>query len=444
MKQISIATEKIAFILLCLLLIDCSFMGFAAWADFGILSSRMMLLVLCLLFAIPTLILNWKNLLENKYMISILVFAVIVGIAAVVGVLNGNRMGLIIRDIKGFACFMILPAILVILNSKERILCIMKCLMLGSTALAVHSTITLIIFLNNNPLFYELAVKYSKITFAYCGVVNPTIPRLFYQSVMYLLCGCAFAIYFFLRSRKKTRWIYTLIIGICLFAMILTYTRSVYLGAFIAAVLVLVFLWIVSKKEERKKLYMCVVGAVVSLGIILGSFGVTTKTDYLRFAILRTLSGTGIQLDGSDEVISEGEEAYLEQTVVSDNVRAETLKGLYRNIKKAPITGIGLGAEFKERPEGVNEYVYLDIVSKMGIIGLLAYMAPLLIMLRQLFKHRKRITWENAFPVISFFILLGFMVTSHYNPYMNGALGIVFYCFAMANVSWLNTELKKD
>ena len=149
MKKVSIATEKIAFILLCVLLIDCSFMGFAAWADFGILSSRMMLLVLCLLFAIPTLILNWKNLLENKYMISILVFAVIVGIAAVVGVLNGNRMGLIIRDIKGFACFMILPAILVILNSKERILCIMKCLMLGSTALAVHSTITLIIFLNN-------------------------------------------------------------------------------------------------------------------------------------------------------------------------------------------------------------------------------------------------------------------------------------------------------
>ena len=451
MKKIANITEKISFILFCILMIDCSFMGFAAWGQFGPVASRMFVMLLSLLFAIPSLLLGWKKILNNKYLINIILFAVVIVIATVVGIVNGNNMSLVITDIKGFSTFLILPVAIHLLNSKERIYCVMKCMMIGTTALAIHSVVTLIIYLTDKSLFLDMAIEYSKISFAYYGAVTETIPRMFYQSSMYFLCGCAFAVYFFVKSKSKNKWLYLLVIGICLFATILTYTRSIYLGAFVAAILLLVFLWMISSKEERKKFYLCVVGAVVSFALFLGVFGAVTKTNYLRFAILRTTSGIIADSSSGDDFdedlfgdeVSDGEVAYLEQTVTSDNIREETLKGLYRNIKKNPVTGIGLGAAFKERPDGRNEYVYLDMISKMGVIGLLVYLMPIIIMTFQLFKIRKKITVEYSFPVLSYFLLLGFMVTSFFNPYMNGALGIFFYCFVMANISWLNSEMNE-
>ena len=447
MKKIVNITEKISFVLFCILMIDCSFMGFAAWGQFGPIASRMFIMVLTLLFAIPSLLVNWKKILSNKYLILVLVFAVVLIIAAVIGVYNGNDLGLIITDIKGFSCFVILPAALVLLNSKERIRCVMKCVLIGNTALALHSIATLIVYLYDKMLFYNMSVAYGKVAFAYYGAVTGTIPRMFYQSAMYFLCGCAFAVYFYMTSKKKTKWLYCIAAGACLFAMILTYTRSVYLGAAFAALALLIFLWVIGKKEEKTKLVYCILGTVLSFALFLAVFGTATKTDYLKFAFLRATAGiiempsTGTT--GEDDLssdISDGELAYLEQTEVSDDIRAATLKGLYRNIKKSPLTGIGLGAAFEERPDGRNEYVYLDMISKVGIIGLAIYLLPVIIMLKRLFAKRKQITVENSFAALSVIVLLGFIVASYFNPYMNGALGIFFYCYAIANVSWFDTK----
>ncbi len=444
MKKVANITEKISFVLFCILMIDCAFMGFAAWGQFGPVASRMFIMVLTLLFAIPSLLINWKQIISNKYVIAAIAFAVVLVVAAIIGVINGNDLGLILMDIKGFSCLIILPAALVLLNSKERIHCVMKCILAGSTALALHSIITLIVFLYDKMMFYHMSVSYGKVAFAYYGTVTGTIPRMFYQSAMYLLCGCAFAVYFYMTSKKKTKWIYCLSAGASLFSIILTYTRSVYLGAAFAALALIIFLWIVGKKEEKKKLGLCLLGTVLSFALFLSVFGIATKTDYLKFAFLRATSGIiEVPSEGGDDGtgdISDGEMAYLEQTVVSDDIRAATLKGLYRNIKKSPLTGIGLGAAFEERPDGRNEYVYLDMISKVGIIGLVIYLLPVMIMMKQLWTKRKKLTIENSFPMLSVIVLLGFMVASYFNPYMNGALGIFFYCYTMANVAWLDSK----
>ncbi|MBR3811653.1 MAG: O-antigen ligase family protein [Agathobacter sp.] len=447
MKKVVNISEKISFVLFCILMIDCSFMGFAAWGQFGPVASRMFVMVLTLLFAIPSLLMNWKKILSNKYVIMALIFAAILVIGAIIGVLNKNNLGLILMDFKGFSCFVILPAALVLLNSRERIHSVMKCILVGNTALALHSIATLILFLYDKLLYYKMSLVCREAAFAYYGSVTGTIPRMFYQSVMYLLCGCAFAVYFYMTSKKKSRWVYCLLAGTYLFSIILSYTRSVYLGTALAAFALLIILWVIGKKEERKNLKYCILGILISFALFLTIFGVATNTNYLKFAFLRATAGiielpagTGSGDDSGMDDISDGEMAYIEQTEASDDIRALTLQGLYRNIKKSPLTGIGLGAAFKERPDGRNEYVYLDMISKVGIIGLFIYMLPFAIMLRQLWLKRKQLTVENTFPLLNVIVLAGFMLASYFNPYMNGALGIFFYCFTIANVSWFETS----
>jgi len=443
-KKISIVSEKISFILLCILMVDCSIMGFAAWADFGPLGSRMMILLLSILFAIPTLLSNMNKIIKDKYFISVMAFAGILGIAAIIGIWNNHRISLLIQDIKGYACFAILPVTLCLLNNEKRIRIVMKSLMFGSTAAALYNIGALILYLIDKDSFYIMAGEYREILFAYYGPVSQTIARLFYQSSVYLLCGCAFALYFYITSKKKTRWMYSLIIGICLFSMLLTYTRSLYLGAFVTAALIIIFVWKFGEKEERKDFVKCIGISAIVFVLIASVFGVVAKTDYVRFAILRSASGmeTG-ELDEDsteDDSIDSGEEEYLQATIESDELRSATLKGLFRNIKKSPVIGIGLGAEFKERPEGVNEYVYLDLMSKAGIVGLIAYLMPFFLIIKQIISNRKRLMVKSALPVFCFSVLIGFMIVSFFNPYMSGALGIPFYCCTIASVSWMTSK----
>lgn len=442
MKKSIDIMEKISFVLLCVLMVDCSILGFSAWGQFGPIASRMFTMLLAILFAIPSLLVNFKKIVSNKYFVSVMAFAIILGIAAIIGIFNEHRFTLILRDIKGFSCFVILPVVLLVLNCKERVLCLMKCLMAGATAAGIYSIVSLIIFLNDKDLFNQMAIEYKSTLFAYYAYISDSIARLFYQSSVYLLCGCAFAIYFYITEKKKHRWIYPIIVGICLFAALVTYTRSLYLAAFLTAVLLVVFFLIIGKKEEKKDLFKCIGLSVIIFCVIVTTFGVAAKTDYVRFAILRTTSGMG-NGEGVDEDSTEitGEEEYLQLTEESDSLREATLNGLYRNIKKSPIIGIGLGAEFKERPEGVNEYVYLDMISKMGIIGLLVYFIPFIIMTKRLWDIKKGITMKNAFPVLFMFILSGYIVFSHFNPYMSGALGIFFYCCTIGSINWLEKEL---
>jgi len=77
---------------------------------------------------------------------------------------------------------------------------------------------------------------------------------------------------------------------------------------------------------------------------------------------------------------TEGDVDMQEITANSNETRAATVNGLKAIIKEYPVIGRGLGATGEER-DGADEYFYLDVLARMGIVGLLLYMMPLLLVL---------------------------------------------------------------
>lgn len=466
MEKILGKCNKIAYVLLCILMCDCCMFSSTNFVEIGMLDHRMILIILLLLFSIPTLLSKFKNIVRNKYFITIILFAIWIVIATVIGLINHNRVSLIITDIKGFMYFIILPVAIALLDNHERIHRLMKIMMYASFIAAIYVMIMLTLYITQ-PEFYDTinpiltVLNISKFPDTTVG-----IPRMFYTSVMYLLCACGISVYLDVKENKeRMSFKYILITSIALFALFMTFTRSIYLGALVAAVGVVASIFIVTGKNVRLRLGKYVACVVAIFLMLTSVYSIAADMNYLKFAIMRStvsITKSENEVIGTESEITENLESdtqteeielivtettdidvstenvdtdvqkeYIELTQTSDQARNLTLQGLYRNIAKSPIIGLGLGAEFEERPDGLNEYFYLDLWSKAGIVGLLLYLAPIFYMIRTIIINRKSFNLNNISVLILLSILIGFMTFSFFNPYMNAAPGILFYCIVM-------------
>lgn len=441
--------DKAAMILLCILMGDCCVFGAGRLLSFGSISFRIIILSLLLLVSLPLMILNIKELLKNRFLWLVVGFAAWLIISTIVGILNGNRTSLILIDLKGFAYFILLPAAFCILTTRERIHVLMKCMMYCSAFSALAILISLCSYLWFPELYNTIKDFTFSLQIASFSSISTKIPRMFFKSVLYLLCGCAFSVYFqTISSSKKLSFKYVFICAICLFALLMTYTRSVYLAALLAAVGISVFIFVFNEREGRKKLFKQLGTAAAAFLIIVGAFSLLAQTNYIGYAISRSTVGEiennnpGSSENPSDNLEEQMKNDYLELTVKSDQLRQKTLKELYDNIKKSPIIGNGLGAEIEIRPDGLNEYFYLDLLSKTGVIGLVLYLSPALLglwMFIRFFKKKNdcRITygvWGS--------VLAGFFAFSWFNPYMNASLGVLFYCCALGVFHFCINQLR--
>ena len=135
-----------------------------------------------------------------------------------------------------------------------------------------------------------------------------------------------------------------------------------------------------------------------------------------------------VRLSATKSADSKKEDSRAESmTAKSDKVREKTLTELETYIHEAPLVGHGLGKAITCRYNGLSEYFYHELIMKTGVIGLVLYLLPVLCMLVALVD--KRLGKPDRMMLGSWLaVLLGFMSFSYYNPYMNAALGILFYC----------------
>ena len=123
---------------------------------------------------------------------------------------------------------------------------------------------------------------------------------------------------------------------------------------------------------------------------------------------------------------------YLHITDTTDNYRIDTKSELLEMINLHPLCGNGLGASIRSKETGLVEYFYLDLLNKVGIIGFILYLFPVFYMIFLLINSYKS---RDDFWIIRFSWLCGlssFLVATHFNPYMNNALGICFYGLCIA------------
>lgn len=454
-KTIKIVMEMITYISLVLYMFDVVLLGTGELTkSFGI-QSRMIFFGISVLAAVVLILLDLKKYLNNKYLISVLVFMVVIFIAAIRGFVGKQNTTILLSDFKGFLNFLIVFPMMAVLYKKNRVISFLKML---SLSLGVVSVLGIIL------AFYlqmPLEIRYWAYDFFdgynICMITELTgkVTRIFFNSGSRLFfAGFALSIVFSLiENKRKIIWIF--IASLDIFGVFISYTRSGYL-AFVIGIFAFVVLILLFYRDFFKTLAIraCFVGGIVV--VLIGMVSVAEKVNLVDVAINRCLFA-GAEIEDTNTNVEKPSDNKNDKNNKNDkseltNKKAEIQNLAIReqrktlaleNIKKHPLFGGGLGVS-NDINDGFIEYFYLDILSKIGFIGFIIFIIPFLfsvfdtIILRDVFCKEQRLL-ALAAQLGCLFVF----VISYFNPCLNSSVGLFMYSLALVlSMPWENKKPK--
>ncbi len=454
-KTIKRAMEMITYISLVLYMFDVVLLGTGELTkNFGI-PSRMIFFGISVLAAVVLILLDLKKYLNNKYLISVLVFMVVIFIAAIRGFVGKQNTTILLSDFKGFLNFLIVFPMMAVMYKKNRVISFLKMLCLS---LGVVSVLGIILaFYLQMPLeirhwAYDFFDGYN-----ICMITELTgkVTRIFFNSGSRLFfAGFALSIVFSLiENKRKIIWIF--IASLDIFGVFISYTRSGYL-AFVIGIFAFVVLILLFYRDFFKTLAIraCFVGGIVV--VLIGMVSVAEKVNLVDVAINRCLFA-GAEIEDTNTNVEKPSDNKNDKNNKNDkseltNKKAEIQNLAIReqrktlaleNIKKHPLFGGGLGVS-NDINDGFIEYFYLDILSKIGFIGFIIFIIPFLfsvfdtIILRDVFCKEQRLL-ALAAQLGCLFVF----VISYFNPCLNSSVGLFMYSLALVlAMPWENKKPK--
>lgn len=449
-KTIKIVMEMITYISLVLYMFDVVLLGTGELTkSFGI-QSRMIFFGISVLAAVVLILLDLKKYLNNKYLISVLVFMVVIFIAAIRGFVGKQNTTILLSDFKGFLNFLIVFPMMAVMYKKNRVISFLKMLCLS---LGVVSVLGIILaFYLQMPLeirhwAYDFFDGYN-----ICMITELTgrVTRIFFNSGSRLFfAGFALSIVFSLiENKRKIIWIF--IASLDIFGVFISYTRSGYL-AFAIGIFAFVVLILLFYRDFFKPLAIraCFVAGIVV--VLIGTVSVAEKANLVDVAINRCLFA-GAEIEDNDTNVDKpsdnknnkndkltNEKAEIQNLAIREQRKTLALE----NIKKHPLFGGGLGVS-NDINDGFIEYFYLDILSKIGFIGFIIFIIPFLfsvfdtIILRDVFCKEQRLL-ALAAQLGCLFVF----VISYFNPCLNSSVGLFMYSLALVlSMPWENKKPK--
>lgn len=454
-KTIKIVMEMITYISLILYMFDVVLLGTGELTkSFGI-QSRMIFFGISVLAAVVLILLDLKKYLNNKYLISVLVFMVVIFIAAIRGFVGKQNTTILLSDFKGFLNFLIVFPMMAVLYKKNRVISFLKML---SLSLGVVSVLGIILaFYLQMPLEMRRGAYDFFDGYNICMITELTgkVTRIFFNSGSRLFfAGFALSIVFSLiENKRKIIWIF--IASLDIFGVFISYTRSGYL-AFVIGIFAFVVLILLFYRDFFKTLAIraCFVGGIVV--VLIGMVSVAEKVNLVDVAINRCLFA-GAEIEDTNTNVEKPSDNKNDKNNKNDkseltNKKAEIQNLAIReqrktlaleNIKKHPLFGGGLGVS-NDINDGFIEYFYLDILSKIGFIGFIIFIIPFLfsvfdtIILRDVFCKEQRLL-ALAAQLGCLFVF----VISYFNPCLNSSVGLFMYSLALVlSMPWENKKPK--
>ena len=191
-------------------------------------------------------------------------------------------------------------------------------------------------------------------------------------SYLIIITSLALSLFFGTRQKDKAR-VFAGISLLGLLALLLTFSRSAWLGFIFAAVVILFFLKPLKEYLQQYKKALSII--FVSLILVLTLAAITFKDSYFV-----------------QNVIFHADQS----TVLEDpnELRVRFWQESVANITQNPAgTGPGTAglASIRNNVQGteLNENYYLQIASEVGILGLLLFLAILVLVARRLFRRRE-------------------------------------------------------
>ena len=249
---------------------DVCIFGAGRLIEMGPLTFRMVLLLLLFVLCIPSFFKNMSKLFKSNYIRAIVIFAILLVFATVIGFVNNNRVGLIVTDIKGFIYFAFLPCVLVLVDSYEKATVLAKTTMYAGAGQALIHIVLICLHIADLPWFEKFCdFCYERRFFYVSYKISEVNIRVSFLSLICLLLGVAFSIYFSAKTTSKALLIiYPLITALCGFSLFMSYTRSVYLAVGVMIVLLAVCFLLRMDKKEKLSVLRHLVITIVAFSII--------------------------------------------------------------------------------------------------------------------------------------------------------------------------------
>ena len=435
--------SQLSFGVLCLFLLECSITGGGRYWEVGPVSVRILLGGLAAVLALPELFRHLGAYLKKPSIWLTLIFVAWLAFCAWLGIRSNNRMDVLITDVKGFMWLFLIPVFVAVVRSRDRLRTLLSWVLAGAViqaALILAVNAAVVLSDNPEPLCRWLTAH----SIGLVDIVSNKLVRVFFKSSPYMIVGCVVVLFRQARA-PKLRWRYVLVVSLLLCALLLSFTRSLYGALGLTAVLSITAVLVLCP-EGRKRTLAFLLAAVVCFGGLGTVQEFVREGSYLSFAVSRTIgqevpTSWASQLRGrirgdiSDDKPNDAEmdrqRSYIEVTEKSDQFRQETQDGLKDCIRRSPIIGCGLGAAAASRDSGVDEYFYLDMLARTGIVGLVLYILPFGYVVLWCLRRRSllRECPEGAAVVCG---LCTFWVVTWFNPWMNAVLGIAWYAVTLS------------
>ena len=383
-----------------------------------------------------------------KYLLILIAFFVV---GVIVAYFKGNSLSNIFFDLNGYLFLALIFPVTQFITNKEKVIKIVKVLMASLLAVSLKTFMILFIFSHSKADWVTSIYRWIRET----GVGEVTIlenglARVFLQSHIYFLVGfiILFCLLFFLYkqiSKKQIIYLGGLLI-IFSSVIIISYSRSFWLSFFVTILLLLIFLWLVSKQKFLKVF----VFGLIFIAIFASGLGLELAT--INFPVLG--GGGGVSASSlllNERTIGASDEAALQS-------RFELLPPLWQANLDNAVLGGGFGTEvtyqtqdlrYIDMHDGDNNYTtysfewgYLDLWLKLGLFGIIAYLAFLLKIFNNGIKALKLNSdlEEKVLNLAFIFSFVCLIIVHATTPYLNHPLGFGLVIIIVLIFKYLTTE----
>lgn len=430
------AIDTWAFRLMCVYVAECVIGGSGRWLSFGPLSIRHVLMLTILALTLPRLVQALPRIIRHPQTIILMLLVLVVGIGAAVGVNNGHDPAFIVNDVTTLASLVLVPSFLVTVDSTRRLRTLVKTVVIAGAALSTGLIALHFATRYSDELISAVNMFLNRRNMGGLAVLSGDLHRIYVRSAALLLLALPLALHIY--GQTRSRWS-ALVMPLIGFAIVLTYTRSILVGAITATVLVILLKRLTGASPAGLLPLGIGVAVLFGLSALVYAGPVAAKAVALRFdtvtevgSVTTRAPSTDRQLDSGSIDAGDPDSNNAEAEAVSSAVRSNSVAAQLSFFEDRPIFGWGLGKNVDlVREDGRTEYMYLDYLTKLGTIGTVALLMAFFwlpakgmwALLRRAW-HGIRINFDEKMFAASAVGLLAIAATSALNPYLNSSLGI--------------------
>ncbi len=357
----------------------------------------------------------FNQLKEFKFSQYYLYLALVLVWGFVWGLIRGNDFGNIFLDFNNWLFFLYLLPLLSVVKLKDFWPDFSQVALAALAWLIIKTLILLYIF--SHQFIWALPELYTWVRDTRIGeitMVSSNFYRVFIQSQVFALLGF-FILLPFLKFKLNRHFF--LILG-CLTTVIISFSRSFWLGLIAGLFIYFLYLLIYQRKRFIPQTLHLVALAAISLFIIFTIINLPPSISGDSLASLISQRTTQIEAAGSSRInmLKPLRDAIIRHPVIGSGF-GTTVTYISVDPRILSITAAASG----QYTTYAFEWSYLDFILKVGLFGLVIYLLLIFKILQALY-----INLSSPLSLGLFLALISLLALNIFTPYLNHPLGIGF------------------